>query len=261
MKENMYQLIGKNLRFMREKERMTVCELVEKSGISHTTINNIENGKAKNLELETVDRLANALGVDLQRFFSPLNEKVYFVGWHYDLMKELEGGNWTCGSVDGYCHCKLVYAESVGEAVTKFLEAEFFKAYKEKENIPDWFEDVKEKAANAYIELSMYGDDLPEGMNELFDKLKEEISGKLWDISKPSSFGDGHRCFGENEENEIKAKIDIDKLKNMFSNKETKMLYVSDCFYDVVVIPIDYLDETASEELDEYDFSGMWKAV
>ena len=49
---------------------ITQAELADKSGISRTTVSDIENGKKVSITTETLTRLAGALGVSVKDFFT-----------------------------------------------------------------------------------------------------------------------------------------------------------------------------------------------
>ena len=53
----------KKLRSLRERLFLTQPELAEKAGISHITLNRLENGKQKP-SFKTIRKLAKALGVE-----------------------------------------------------------------------------------------------------------------------------------------------------------------------------------------------------
>lgn len=56
--------IGKKIKELREKQELTTTELAEKSGVSQSTISQIENGK-RNASTGTVVKIAEALGVSI----------------------------------------------------------------------------------------------------------------------------------------------------------------------------------------------------
>jgi len=65
---NELKLLGKRIKFFREKNGMVQLDLELKSNINRTEISRIENGK-KNIEFYTLVRLANALEVDIIDLF------------------------------------------------------------------------------------------------------------------------------------------------------------------------------------------------
>ena len=61
--------MGYKIREMREKKQMTQVELSEKSGVSRTTISNLENGLENVTTTKTLNKLATALGVKVEELF------------------------------------------------------------------------------------------------------------------------------------------------------------------------------------------------
>lgn len=59
------------VRQRRAAEKLSLRKLSKLTGVSFPTLSRIENGKAKNLELETADRLANWLKVSLEQLLRP----------------------------------------------------------------------------------------------------------------------------------------------------------------------------------------------
>lgn len=57
------------LKQMREKKRLTQEELSKVSGVSRTTISNIENGYVSCVKTETLVKLSDALGVKVTTLF------------------------------------------------------------------------------------------------------------------------------------------------------------------------------------------------
>jgi len=49
------------IKFYREKKGLTQEQLAEKSGVSRNTISSLEAGTAKNITLENMKKIANAL--------------------------------------------------------------------------------------------------------------------------------------------------------------------------------------------------------
>lgn len=58
------------LKDLREQKKMSQEELADKSGISRTTISLIENGNSTTIKLRTLQKLAEALGVSVEYFFT-----------------------------------------------------------------------------------------------------------------------------------------------------------------------------------------------
>lgn len=57
--------LGDNIRNLRTKNKLTLAKLAEISNVGQSTINDIENGKAKNPKTDTLTKLATALGVNI----------------------------------------------------------------------------------------------------------------------------------------------------------------------------------------------------
>lgn len=61
--------MGYRIKDLREKKRLTQEELAEKSGVSRTTISNLENDSNKTVNTRTLSKIASALGVKLESLF------------------------------------------------------------------------------------------------------------------------------------------------------------------------------------------------
>ena len=59
-------MIGERVRFYRISRKLTLAELARLSGLGKGHISDIENGKRKNVGIETVLKLTDALGVNIQ---------------------------------------------------------------------------------------------------------------------------------------------------------------------------------------------------
>jgi len=57
--------LAKNIRKLREKKNISQDKLSKLAGIAHNTIIKIETGLIKNPKIETVQNIADALGVSL----------------------------------------------------------------------------------------------------------------------------------------------------------------------------------------------------
>lgn len=57
--------LGDNIKKLRLHNKLTLAKLSELSGVGQSTINDIENGKAKNPKTDTLTKLADALGVNI----------------------------------------------------------------------------------------------------------------------------------------------------------------------------------------------------
>lgn len=69
VKSNIYARAGLNLRLFRKKEKLKLEDLAKKSGISTSFLSNIEKGSRKPT-LETIEKIANALGIGIAAVFS-----------------------------------------------------------------------------------------------------------------------------------------------------------------------------------------------
>lgn len=65
--------LGRKLKELREHVGISQTELSKLTGISNVYISNIENGIKKNPSMELIQKIADALGVSINEFFS--NEK------------------------------------------------------------------------------------------------------------------------------------------------------------------------------------------
>lgn len=66
--ENIYKIIGENIKLFRKKERLTLNDLSRKTGISPSFLSNIESG-AKKATLLTFEKIAAALKVNITALF------------------------------------------------------------------------------------------------------------------------------------------------------------------------------------------------
>lgn len=57
--------LGDNIKKLRLENKLTLAKLSELSRVGQSTINDIENGKAKNPKTDTLTKLANALDVSV----------------------------------------------------------------------------------------------------------------------------------------------------------------------------------------------------
>ncbi len=67
--EGIYKLMGSKMRIERKKLGLTQEELAEKAGITANFLGHIERG-TKKARLDTIERLANALGIPVGNLFS-----------------------------------------------------------------------------------------------------------------------------------------------------------------------------------------------
>lgn len=61
--------MGYKIREVRERLNMTQVELSIKSGVSRTTISNLENGAESVTTTRTLNKIADALGVNVEELF------------------------------------------------------------------------------------------------------------------------------------------------------------------------------------------------
>lgn len=71
---------GEKLKILREQKRLGVNQLALKSGVSASQISRFENGQRKDPTLETVRKLASALGVSISYFSEDIKNKVHVSG-------------------------------------------------------------------------------------------------------------------------------------------------------------------------------------
>lgn len=64
--------IGKNLKFIRKKQNLTIRDLVQLSNVGKSTISDIENDNV-NPTTATLEKLANALHISVNDFFDSSN--------------------------------------------------------------------------------------------------------------------------------------------------------------------------------------------
>jgi transcriptional regulator with XRE-family HTH domain len=60
------QLVGANIRRIRERQEMTQQTLYELAGLGRTHLSKIENGKSGSLQLKTIEKIAHALDVPMR---------------------------------------------------------------------------------------------------------------------------------------------------------------------------------------------------
>lgn len=66
----LYQVIGSNIKYYREKAGLTQIQLSEKLQISISYLSKIEaSGCTKSLSISILNHIANTLGVDITEFF------------------------------------------------------------------------------------------------------------------------------------------------------------------------------------------------
>ena len=62
--------MGYNIAALREQKNMTQEELSRISGVSRSIISGLESGRAKQTTVKTLEKIADALGVDISYFFT-----------------------------------------------------------------------------------------------------------------------------------------------------------------------------------------------
>ncbi len=69
-RDDVYQLIGRNIKHYRKEKELTQAQLAEKTGYSHEFIRRIEapNSK-KNFSIDAVSNIAKALNIDIEVLF------------------------------------------------------------------------------------------------------------------------------------------------------------------------------------------------
>lgn len=60
--------IGEKVRKIRKEKGLSIMDLKEKTGLSKSTISDLENDKSSPT-IDTLQKIANALGVDIKEFF------------------------------------------------------------------------------------------------------------------------------------------------------------------------------------------------
>ncbi|NFG95988.1 helix-turn-helix transcriptional regulator [Clostridium sporogenes] len=69
-------MLGDSIKELREKNKLTLKELADKSGVGQSTINDIEKGKAQNPKAETLSKLANVFNISVDELlFKKWDEK------------------------------------------------------------------------------------------------------------------------------------------------------------------------------------------
>lgn len=71
-------MYGENIRELRKEQSLTLVDLARKAGIAKGTLSEIENNKT-NPSLATLDKIANALGLPVDRILINHAEKKYII--------------------------------------------------------------------------------------------------------------------------------------------------------------------------------------
>lgn len=80
----MISLLGKNIKEIREHKGISAYKLSQLSGVNQATISYLESGKRQNANSETVNKLANALNVEINDLYHLDDNESYIVS---DLME------------------------------------------------------------------------------------------------------------------------------------------------------------------------------
>lgn len=64
--ENILTTFAEQLRVEMAKKNINVSQLVRESGVSEPTVSGIKNGKLKNVSVDTLVKLATALGLEIE---------------------------------------------------------------------------------------------------------------------------------------------------------------------------------------------------
>ena len=66
----LYQTIGKNIKYYRKRHHLTQADLAELSGISLSYLSKVEaTGCNKSLSISVLNNIANALDIEITNFF------------------------------------------------------------------------------------------------------------------------------------------------------------------------------------------------
>lgn len=68
-KENIYNIIGKNIKKYRKKKGWTQRELAEKLLLSDSFIGKLESVTHQTISIDTLEQIANILDTDIRNFF------------------------------------------------------------------------------------------------------------------------------------------------------------------------------------------------
>lgn len=76
MEQDIYYLVGQNIKKQRKLKKLTQLQLAEKSYFSYEFVRKIESKSScrNTFSLATVDKLAKTLGVDVRVLFEPLDQ-------------------------------------------------------------------------------------------------------------------------------------------------------------------------------------------
>ena len=69
--------IGQNIRTYRKAKKMTLQDLAAACGVHHSTLSRYENGSVENVSLDTINKIALALGVSLSDIAFIDDDRIY----------------------------------------------------------------------------------------------------------------------------------------------------------------------------------------
>lgn len=72
-------ILGMNIKRIREEKGISAYKLAKEANISSATISQIESGNRQSLNSNTVEKIANVLGVGVDELFSTESNKEYIV--------------------------------------------------------------------------------------------------------------------------------------------------------------------------------------
>ncbi len=77
MEQDIYYLVGQNIKKQRKLKNMTQLQLATKSYFSYEFIRKIESKSScrNTFSLDTVDKIAKALDIDIRLLFDPIEKK------------------------------------------------------------------------------------------------------------------------------------------------------------------------------------------
>jgi transcriptional regulator with XRE-family HTH domain len=69
MENSVYRSVGRNIARYRKAKKLSQSQLAEKSGISLKYIQNLEGRNPRKATLETLKKIADAVGIEYSRLF------------------------------------------------------------------------------------------------------------------------------------------------------------------------------------------------
>lgn len=78
MEKDIYYLVGQNIKKQRKLKGLTQLELANKTFYSYEFIRKVESKSAcrNTFSLDTVSKIASALGIDVRLLFEPLDDEI-----------------------------------------------------------------------------------------------------------------------------------------------------------------------------------------